>query len=72
MTYYKVKDKDHLIRDVDTNAIINTDETGYHQYIENYKRAFSEAQRIKNLESEMSEIKSDLSEIKNLLRNLLK
>jgi len=70
MEYIKVKDKDHLARDMNSNGIVNFDKDGYKQYVENYKRVYSQTQKIKNLESEMSEIKDDLNEIKSLLRNL--
>jgi hypothetical protein len=70
MDYIKVKDKDHLARDTNSNGIVNFDISGYEKYVENYKRVYDESQKIKYLENEMSEIKSDLNEIKNLLRNL--
>lgn len=70
MGLIKVKDQEYLCRDTDSNAIVNTDIKGYHQYIENYKKTYNELQRIKNLENDVSEMKSDLTEIKNLLRNL--
>lgn len=70
MPYIKVKDKNNLSRDIDTNAIINTDLKGYDQYKENYMRIYNQNQRLNDLENNVNEIKSDLSEIKNLLRNL--
>jgi acyl-[acyl carrier protein]--UDP-N-acetylglucosamine O-acyltransferase len=70
MDFIRVKDKDHLARDMNSNGIVNFDIDGYQQYTENYKRVYSETQKIKNLENEMSDIKNDLNEIKNLLRNL--
>jgi len=70
MDYIKVKDKNHLVRDINSNGIVNFDVDGYNQYTENYKRIYNETQRIKNLETDVSEIKNDLNEIKTLLRNL--
>lgn len=70
MDYLKVKDKDHLIRDVYSNAIVNVDMEAYTAYIENYKKTYNETQRIKNLEDNVNEMKNDLNEIKNLLRSL--
>ena len=70
MEYIKVKDKDHLLRDVYSNGIVNSDIEGYRKYEENYKKSYNESQRIKILESDVDCIKNDLSEIKNLLRNL--
>lgn len=70
MEYIKVKDKDHLVRDSYSNGIVSTDIDSYNAYIQSYKKAYNESQRIKGLESDLSEMKSDLNEIKNLLRNL--
>ena len=70
MNYIKVKDKDHLLRDIESNGIISTDDQGYQAYAENYKRTYNESKRIKNLENDVNDIKSDLNEIKNLLRSL--
>lgn len=70
MNYIQVKDKDHLIRDVNSNAIVNVDLDAYHAYVENYKKVYNETQRIQNLENVVSELKTDLDEIKNLLRGL--
>ena len=72
MEYIKVKDKDNLVRDSYSNGIVNTDIDGYRAYIQNYKKAYNDSQRIKDLENNVNEIKSDLSEIKDLLRNLSK
>lgn len=70
MTYIRVKDKDYLIRDTDSNAIINTDVDSYQIYLENYKKRYNELQRIEKLEESMNQIKDDLSDIKNLLRSI--
>ena len=69
--YIKVKDKDHLVRDSYSHGIVNTDIDSYNAYIQNYKKSYIESQKIKNLESEVNEIKNDLCEIKNLLRSLV-
>ena len=72
MEYIKVKDKDNLVRDSFSNGIVNTDIEGYNRYIQNYKKAYNDSQRIKDLENSVNEIRTDLSEIKDLLRNLSK
>ena len=70
MNYIKVKDKDYLLRDIESNGIINSVDIGYQEYVENYKRTYNESKRINNLENDVNDIKSDLDEIKNLLRGL--
>lgn len=71
MNYIKVKDKDYLLRDIESNGIINSNDIGYQAYVENYKRTYNESKKIKNLENDVNEIKNDLNEIKNLLRGLV-
>jgi hypothetical protein len=72
MGYIKVKDKDNLLRDLNSNGIINTDEESYMKYVDNYKRQLNSNKRINELEEQVSEIKDDIGEIKNLLLNLIK
>lgn len=71
MDYIKVKDKDYLIRDLNSNAIINLDTQGYAEYEENYKRSYNSTQKLLNLEKDLNNIKDDVNEIKYLLRRLV-
>lgn len=70
--YIKVKDKNHLVRDPMSNGILNTDELEYKNYIENYKKKYSESKKIKDFEEQMNSMKDDINEIKSLLKQLLK
>jgi prefoldin subunit 5 len=70
MNHIKVKEKDHLVRDIDNNAIINTDIDGYNEYVEIYKNKINSVEKIKNLENQIYSLKDDINEIKTLLRNL--
>ena len=67
MDYVKVKDKDYLIREVESNGIVNTDYENYKKYVESYKQKLSETKKIKDLQEEVSSIKEDLGEIKGKL-----
>ena len=71
MEYIKVKDKDHLERDTYSHGIVSNDIDSYNAYIQSYKKAYKESQRIKNLEDDVNGMKNDLNEIKNLLRSLV-
>jgi hypothetical protein len=71
MDYIRVKDKNHLARDMNSNGIVNFDVDGYQAYVENYKRTYNESKRINTLENDVSSIRSDLDEIKTLLRNFV-
>lgn len=71
MGYIKVKNKDHLVRDSKSNGIVNMDETGYKNYLDNYKRIYNESKKIESIETEMNVIKDDINEIKSMLRDLI-
>lgn len=70
MDYIKVKDKDNLLRDINSNGVVNDDIEGYQQYIESYKRIKSSNLKINELENNMKDIKNDIDEIKFLLKKL--
>tara|TARA_B100000700_G_scaffold38741_1_gene38697 strand:+ start:1585 stop:1800 length:216 start_codon:yes stop_codon:yes gene_type:complete len=65
MNHLKVKDNDHLYRDVNTGAIINTDRSSF----EKYKKS---RQKFQNMEHELDYVKSEISEIKSLLKQIVK
>lgn len=65
--YMPIDGKPYLVKDLETNALINTDEDAYNQYIESYKKVYSEKQKLNKIESEVETIKNDLNEIKKLL-----
>jgi len=68
MKYQKVIDHDHLVRDIDTGAIINIDKTS----IDKLKNGQNGSTVIKTLQTNVEELKSELSEIKQLLRELIR
>ena len=65
MNHLKVKDNDHLYRDVNTGAIINTDRSSF----EKYKKS---KLKFQNMEQELDYVKSEISEIKSLLKQIVK
>ena len=65
MNHLKVKDNDHLYRDINTGAIINTDRSSF----EKYKRS---KLKFQNMEQELDQIKCEMSEIKSLLQQIVK
>jgi hypothetical protein len=72
MSYLKVKDHNHFLRDANTNSIINNNMTDYQEYISRRDNKNEENEKIQNLESDVFCIKNDLNEIKSLLKELLK
>lgn len=71
MKYAKVEGKQNLIRNLETNAIINTNSAEYHQYISLKRMKETEESKINSLESEVASIKNDLSEIKSILKSMV-
>lgn len=71
MNVVKIQDRESLVRDMTSGAIINTDKTEYENYL--IKRNASKQMKLqieKNSE-EIAEIKNDISEIKQLLISLI-
>ena len=64
MNHLKVKDNDHLYRDVNTGAIINTDRSSF----EKYKKS---KLKFLNMEHELDYLKGEISEIKSMLKELV-
>lgn len=59
----KVEGHSDLVRDMESGAIINTDNAAYQNYILMRNQKLKEKERIDNLENEMSEIKSLLKQL---------
>ena len=68
--YAKVEGHPHLLRDLSTNAIINTDSKGSEQYIKIREKKQKEQKKISNIESDIEDLISSINEIKHLLRKL--
>ena len=66
----KVKGHDHLIRDDDTNAILNTNSSEYNQYLSLRAKRQQGTDRIDNMENDLKNLKDDINEIKTLLKAL--
>lgn len=71
MDYLKVEGYNNLVRDPNTNSILNTNMSEYQQYIARRDIKNEENQKLESLESDVTNIKNDLDEIKNLLRSLI-
>lgn len=71
MNYLKVEGHNNLVRDPNTNSIINTNMSEYQQYVARRNIKNEETQKLESLESDVTNIKSDLDEIKMLLRSLI-
>ena len=66
----KVKGHESLIRDENSNAILNTNLSEYDQYLSIRSKRKKGTDRIDNMENDLKSLKDDINEIKNLLRAL--
>jgi hypothetical protein len=71
MNYLKVEGYTHLVRDQNTNSIVNTNMSEYQEYVSRRNAKSEENQKVQNLEKDLTNMKEDLDEIKNLLRSLV-
>ena len=65
--YAKVKDHNHLVRDISSKAVLNTDKAGLNDYM--IKRNIAKKQQEEQSETKMrlAQLEEDMTEIKNLL-----
>lgn len=66
MEYIKVKDHPDLVRDANTNAILNVDNRALHKY----KEEREEKRRLLNVMKENENLRNEVDEIKQMLRTL--
>ena len=63
MNYLKVKDHENLVRDKDTNVIININRSEIEQAKKRKAERIKKEQEINNLKNEVSEIKRMLTKV---------
>jgi len=66
----KVEGHPNLIRDENSNAIVNTDSAEYTNYLSLRAKKKHGGDRIDNMENDLKDLKDDINEIKSLLRAL--
>ena len=66
----KVDGHSNLIRDENTNAILNTNLSEYDQYLSIRSKRKKGTDRIDNMENDLKSLKDDINEIKTLLKAL--
>ena len=66
----KVKGHNDLIRDENSNAILNTNSSEYDNYLSLRSKRKKGSERIDNMENDLKSLKDDINEIKTLLKAL--
>ena len=69
--HIKVKSDVSLVRDVDSNAIVNQNKDEFDKFIELSQRKYEEKRKFDNMRSDLDSLKQDMDEIKTLLRNIM-
>ena len=71
MSTIKVKGHTHLVRDLKSQAIINTDSDAYARYMTRKAKQQKKDDEMRKVVREVNEIKTEMFEIKNLLKKVL-
>ena len=66
----KVKGHNDLIRDKNSNAILNTNSSEYDNYLSLRAKKKQGTDRIDTMENDLKSLKDDINEIKTLLKAL--
>ena len=69
--YIPVEGNADLVRDPNTDQIINTNQSAYQQYITRRQKRKSEKEKALTVEQDLASLKSEMSEIKSLLKELV-
>ena len=69
--YLKVESDISLVRDMNTNAIINQNKSEYDKFLNISKKKYEEKLKFDNLKSDVDSMKTDISEIKTLLKQIV-
>ena len=66
----KIEGHPNLIKDENSNAILNTNHSEYENYIQSRAKRKKGTNRIDNMENDLKSLKDDINEIKTLLKAL--
>ena len=72
MTKVKVEGFESLVRDTNSNGIINTNKSEYQIYMARIRAREKHGDEIRNAVKEINTLKAELREIKNLLQEVTK
>ena len=72
MTKVKVEGYESLVRDVSSNAIVNTNRSEYQLYMARIKSREKQGDEIRSAVKEINNLKAELRENKSLLQEIIK
>ena len=69
--YIKVKSDVSLVRDVNSNAIVNQNKSEFDKFLKLSQKKYEEKVKFDNMRSDLDSLKQDMDEIKTLLKNIM-
>lgn len=72
MSYLKVEGHRSIVRDTNSNGIIQTDRNAYQIHINRIKEARQSSNDLRNAVRDINNLKQEMSEIKDLILKLVK
>ena len=68
--FVKVESDVSLVRDMDTNAIVNQNHSEFDKFMSVSKKKYEERYELDTMKSDLDALKNDMEEIKSLLKSL--
>ena len=72
MARIKVEGYNNLVRDTNSNGIVNYDVSGYSVYMKRLRDREKQSDQIRSAVKEINNLKAELREIKGLIKELVK
>ena len=69
--YLKVKSDISLVRDIDSNAIVNQNKSEFDKFLKLSQKKYEEQRKFDNMRSDLDSLKQDMVEIKTVLKNIM-
>tara|TARA_Y100001935_G_C17077498_1_gene394635 strand:+ start:452 stop:676 length:225 start_codon:yes stop_codon:yes gene_type:complete len=69
--YLKVKSDVSLVRDTNSNAIVNQNKSEFDKFIKLSEKKYEEKIKFDKMRSDLNSLKKDMDEIKTLLKNIM-
>ena len=70
--FLKVKSDVSLVRDMDSNAIVNQNQSEYDKFMSFSKKKYKEQNELDTMKSDLDALKTDIEEIKSLLKSMVR
>ncbi len=69
--FVKVKSEVSLVRDMDSNAIVNQNKSEFDKFIQLSETKYREKQSLEQVKTDLDSLKTEMEEIKTLLKQMV-